>query len=158
RSRQQRRSEEQGRQHRPRPEDLQGALAPEARRLVADHQGRGVLLPGRDQLPAGRRQEGAADGGARPRQQQGPRSREGAARQAQEVAMWTRRALGLFLGLLARAWLASLRLTLVVDPTLARAADRPWSLAFWHGQQFALLRWRRRRPTVALVSLSRDGE
>lgn len=66
--------------------------------------------------------------------------------------------LGALVGLLARAWVLTLRLTLVVDPALASAAARPWSLAFWHGQQFALLRWRRRRATVALVSLSRDGE
>jgi len=70
-----------------------------------------------------------------------------------------RRALGFVLGLVVRAWVATLRLTLVVDPVLARdQAGRPWVLAFWHGQQFALLRWARRRPTVALVSLSRDGE
>src|SRR5512144_1103842 len=69
-----------------------------------------------------------------------------------------RRALGHLLGLLARVWLATLRLTLLVDPALARVEGRAWSLAFWHGQQFSLLRWRRRRPTVALVSLSRDGE
>lgn len=31
-------------------------------------------------------------------------------------------------------------------------------MAFFHGEQFALLAWPRRRPTVALVSLSRDGE
>src|SRR5712671_4512113 len=72
--------------------------------------------------------------------------------------MLSRRALGVLIGLLVRVWLATLRLTLLVDPALARADGRAWSLAFWHGQQFALLRWRRRRPTVALVSLSRDGE
>jgi len=72
--------------------------------------------------------------------------------------MLGRRALGVLVGLLARAWLATLRLTLLIDPALGRAEGRAWSLAFWHGQQFALLRWRRRRPTVALVSLSRDGE
>src|SRR6478735_2064563 len=72
--------------------------------------------------------------------------------------MWTRWALGILIGLAARAWLASLRLTLVLDPHLDPTSTRPWSLAFWHGQQFALLRWRRRRATVALVSLSRDGQ
>src|SRR5262245_16843249 len=72
--------------------------------------------------------------------------------------MVTQRALGVWVGLLARVWLATLRLTLLVDPALGRVHGRAWSLAFWHGQQFALLRWRRRRPTVALVSLSRDGE
>jgi hypothetical protein len=69
-----------------------------------------------------------------------------------------RRALGVLLGLLARVWLATLRLTLLVDPALTAARPRPFALAFWHGQQFALLRWARGRPMVALVSLSRDGE
>ncbi len=68
------------------------------------------------------------------------------------------RALGVLVGLLARVWLSTLRLSLQIDPALLSAEGRPWSLAFWHGQQFALLRWKRRRPTVALVSLSRDGE
>ena len=74
--------------------------------------------------------------------------------------MMLRRALGVLLGLTARAWLATLRLTLLLDPALDATANaaRPWSLVFWHGQQFALLRWQRRRLTVALVSLSRDGE
>jgi lysophospholipid acyltransferase (LPLAT)-like uncharacterized protein len=72
--------------------------------------------------------------------------------------MLIRRMLGVVLGLTARAWLATLRLTLILDPALDASTTRPWSLAFWHGQQFALLRWRRRRSTVALVSLSRDGE
>src|SRR3954452_14158655 len=74
--------------------------------------------------------------------------------------MLLRRVLGVLLGLTARAWLATLRLTLILDPALdaTSVSKRPWSLAFWHGQQFALLRWRRRRATVALVSLSRDGE
>ena len=72
--------------------------------------------------------------------------------------MLIRRALGVLLGLTARAWLATLRLTLLLDPSLDATTTRPWSLAFWHGQQFAILRWSRRRATVALVSLSRDGE
>src|SRR5512141_857935 len=69
-----------------------------------------------------------------------------------------RRALGLLLGLLVRAWLATLRLTFIVDPALAAARPRPFALAFWHGQQFALLRWARFQRIVALVSRSRDGE
>lgn len=75
-----------------------------------------------------------------------------------------RRALGTALGLVARLWTFTLRLTIVIDPALSGLsrlhADqaRPWILVFWHGQQFALLGWPRRRPTVALVSLSRDGE
>lgn len=72
--------------------------------------------------------------------------------------LWTRRALGILIGITARAWLATLRLTVLLDPSLDATATRPWSLAFWHGQQFAILRWPRRRRTVALVSLSRDGE
>lgn len=72
--------------------------------------------------------------------------------------MWTRRALGVLIGLTARVWLATLRFTLHLDPALDATSPRPWSLAFWHGQQFAILRWPRRRATVALVSLSRDGE
>lgn len=75
-----------------------------------------------------------------------------------------RRALGLILGLVVRAWIASLRLTLIVDPALAphegaaRGPRRPHALAFWHGQQFALLRWARFQRMVALVSRSQDGE
>jgi len=78
-----------------------------------------------------------------------------------------RGALGALLGLLVRAWLLTLRLTLLVDPALAAARlppqggsphPRPFSLAFWHGQQFALLRWASWQNLVALVSRSRDGE
>jgi lysophospholipid acyltransferase (LPLAT)-like uncharacterized protein len=64
---------------------------------------------------------------------------------------------GTLTGLLARLWVSSLRLTLVEAPALAAVAERPWIYAFWHGQQLALLRWARRRPTLAMVSLSRDG-
>ena len=69
-----------------------------------------------------------------------------------------RRALGILLGLLVRVWLSSLRLTLILDPALEAARPRPFSLAFWHGDQFALLRWARFQRIVALVSRSRDGE
>jgi hypothetical protein len=65
--------------------------------------------------------------------------------------------LGLVVGLLARLWLATLRVHVVVHPALEGVRDRPWVLAFWHGTQWPLLAWRRRRPTVVLVSLSRDG-
>jgi lysophospholipid acyltransferase (LPLAT)-like uncharacterized protein len=65
--------------------------------------------------------------------------------------------LGVFLGVLARLWLATLRVRVVVHPELAKASDRAWVLAFWHGTQWPLLAWRRRRPTVVLVSHSRDG-
>jgi lysophospholipid acyltransferase (LPLAT)-like uncharacterized protein len=66
--------------------------------------------------------------------------------------------LGALVGLVARAWLLTLRLTLVVDPALAELRPRPFALTFWHGQQFALLRWARFQRMVALVSRSRDGE
>lgn len=68
-----------------------------------------------------------------------------------------RRWLGLLVGVVARVWLSTLRLTVVVDPAL-RDAPSPWVLAFFHGTQFPLLAWRRRRPTVVMVSHSRDGE
>jgi hypothetical protein len=65
--------------------------------------------------------------------------------------------LGLALGLVARLWLATLRVHVVAHPALEAVRDRPWVLAFWHGTQWPLLAWRRRRPTVVLVSLSGDG-
>jgi hypothetical protein len=64
---------------------------------------------------------------------------------------------GIVLGLVARVWLATLRVRVVTHPALAGVGHRPWVLAFWHGTQWPLLAWRRRRPTVVLVSLSRDG-
>lgn len=64
--------------------------------------------------------------------------------------------LGFFLGWLARLWLATLRATYVQHP--APSDPRPWVLAFFHGQQLALLGWPRRRSTAVLVSLSRDGD
>jgi len=54
-------------------------------------------------------------------------------------------------------WLATLRVRIVVHPALAQVQGRPWVLAFWHGTQWPLLAWRRRRRTVVLVSLSSDG-
>lgn len=71
--------------------------------------------------------------------------------------MWLRRALGAALGLLVRAWLASLRVR-VEAPAGLDTGGRAWCLALLHGQQFGLLAWPRRRPVVALVSRSRDGE
>jgi lysophospholipid acyltransferase (LPLAT)-like uncharacterized protein len=65
--------------------------------------------------------------------------------------------LGVVLGWIARLWLATLRVRVVADPALEAVADRPWVLSFWHGTQWPLLAWRRRRRTVVLVSLSRDG-
>lgn len=69
--------------------------------------------------------------------------------------------LGVLLGIVARVWLATLRVRVLVDPRLAAldAGDpRPWVLAFFHGTQWPLLAWKRRRRTVVLVSLSRDGQ
>jgi lysophospholipid acyltransferase (LPLAT)-like uncharacterized protein len=69
-----------------------------------------------------------------------------------------RAALGVVLGLLARLWLATLRVRLEVHPALgARPAEIPWVLSFFHGTQWPLLAWRRRRSTVVMVSLSDDG-
>lgn len=76
---------------------------------------------------------------------------------AARVAVAGRFALGIVLGLVARAWLATLRVRVVVHPALGEHAGRPWVLSFFHGTQWPLLAWRRRRATVVLVSLSRDG-
>ncbi|MCL2725128.1 MAG: DUF374 domain-containing protein [Polyangiaceae bacterium] len=68
-----------------------------------------------------------------------------------------RAAVGALLGLVARAWLATLRVRLELHPELERHRDAPWVLSFFHGTQWPLLAWKRRRPTVVLVSLSADG-
>jgi lysophospholipid acyltransferase (LPLAT)-like uncharacterized protein len=77
------------------------------------------------------------------------------------TAGWLRAAAGAALGLLARAWLATLRVRVEEHPAFAalarRSPERPWVLAFFHGTQFPLLAWRRRRETVVMVSLSNDG-
>jgi lysophospholipid acyltransferase (LPLAT)-like uncharacterized protein len=65
--------------------------------------------------------------------------------------------LGTVLGLIARLWLATLRVRVVLHPALKDVEARPWVLAFWHGTQWPLLAWRRRKRTVVLVSLSADG-
>lgn len=61
---------------------------------------------------------------------------------------------------MARLWLWTLRIEIVEHPACASTGARPWVLAFFHGQQFALLGWRRRtgRKTAVLVSLSKDGD
>lgn len=74
------------------------------------------------------------------------------------MAITGRRALGAALGLFARAWTRSLRLRLVADPSLAETNHTPWVLAFWHGEQFVLHAWQKRRKTAVLVSLSSDGD
>jgi lysophospholipid acyltransferase (LPLAT)-like uncharacterized protein len=70
-----------------------------------------------------------------------------------------RSAAGLVLGVVARLWLATLRMQLVVHPELAgaRYRDVPWVLSFFHGTQWPLLAWKRRAPTLVLVSHSADG-
>jgi lysophospholipid acyltransferase (LPLAT)-like uncharacterized protein len=65
--------------------------------------------------------------------------------------------LGLVAGVVALLWLATLRVTVVVDPALAAAGDQPWVLSFFHGTLWPLLAWPRRRLTSAVVSLSADG-
>jgi lysophospholipid acyltransferase (LPLAT)-like uncharacterized protein len=67
-------------------------------------------------------------------------------------------ALGIVLGLFARIYLATLRVSVRVDPALDPGGSEPWVLCFWHGEQLPLLAWRRRRTTVALVSHSLDGQ
>jgi len=69
-----------------------------------------------------------------------------------------RSALGVALGLFVRLYLTTLRITVRLDPALDPDDPRPWVLCFWHGEQLPLLCYRRRRPTVALVSHSADGQ
>lgn len=66
-----------------------------------------------------------------------------------------RAALGWVLGLVAWVWLRTLRLSVLVDPDLP--ADRPWVLVFFHGKQWPLLAWKKRRLTTVMVSHSKDG-
>jgi lysophospholipid acyltransferase (LPLAT)-like uncharacterized protein len=66
-------------------------------------------------------------------------------------------ALGVVLGVFVRIYLSTLRISLRIDPALDPSGRKPWILCFWHGEQLALLAWRRRRKTVALVSHSLDG-
>jgi len=70
-----------------------------------------------------------------------------------------RRVLGRVLGWVARVWLLTLRLQVHTHPALSALEGRvPWVLCFWHGTQWPLLAWKRRRATAVLVSLSTDGE
>jgi lysophospholipid acyltransferase (LPLAT)-like uncharacterized protein len=68
-----------------------------------------------------------------------------------------RAAVGVVLGVVARLWLATLRLRVVIHPDLAVDGHAPWVLSFFHGTQWPLLAWKRRRPTVVMVSHSADG-
>lgn len=67
--------------------------------------------------------------------------------------------LGLLLGVVARLWLATLRVRVEVHPSLLgeEAARVPWIFSFFHGTQFPLLAWPTRRKTAVMVSLSKDG-
>jgi lysophospholipid acyltransferase (LPLAT)-like uncharacterized protein len=65
--------------------------------------------------------------------------------------------LGVVLGVVARLWLATLRVRVTHDAALLGAGGRPWVLGFWHGTQWGLLAWKRRRRTVVMVSWSADG-
>ena len=69
------------------------------------------------------------------------------------------RLLGLLCIPLVRLWLFTLRVRIVVAPelVLAQEESRAWVLCFFHGMQFGLLRWPRRRTTGVLVSHSQDG-
>src|SRR5271156_537451 len=64
--------------------------------------------------------------------------------------------LGVILGVVARLWLSTLRVRVGTAPEVL-GSRAPWVLAFWHGTQWPLLAWKRRRRTVVMVSLSRDG-
>jgi lysophospholipid acyltransferase (LPLAT)-like uncharacterized protein len=63
--------------------------------------------------------------------------------------------LGTALGLVVRLWARSWRIS-VVAPN-ASSASAPRVFAFWHGQQMALTRVTRSRPTAVMVSWSKDG-
>ncbi len=69
-----------------------------------------------------------------------------------------RRFVGFLIGVVVRLWLATLRVRVAVDPALDLEDPSPLVLSFWHGQQQLLLAWKRRRPTLVMVSWSRDGE
>ncbi len=71
--------------------------------------------------------------------------------------MNARALLGVLVGVLARLWLATLRVHVRRDPALDAVSERPWVLAFFHGTQWPLLAWKRRAPTVVMVSHSSDG-
>ncbi|CAN5797788.1 hypothetical protein BH09MYX1_BH09MYX1_50510 [soil metagenome] len=60
--------------------------------------------------------------------------------------------------MIARIWVATLRVRLVESPTLEHAQSRRWVFAFFHGTQFALHAFSRRARTAVLVSRSNDGK
>src|SRR5580692_8676727 len=66
--------------------------------------------------------------------------------------------LGVLVGLVARLWLATLRVQVSLDPALlGPGSERPWVMGFWHGRQWPLFAHHRRRRTAVLVSHSKDG-
>jgi len=66
--------------------------------------------------------------------------------------------LGVLVGLVARVWLWTLRVQVHIDPRLFEGQDeRPWVMGFWHGRQWPLFAYKRRRRTAVLVSHSSDG-
>jgi lysophospholipid acyltransferase (LPLAT)-like uncharacterized protein len=66
--------------------------------------------------------------------------------------------LGVVLGVVARLWLSTLRVHVEVAEELRVVGRRPWVLSFFHGTQWPLLAWKRRKATAVMVSLSRDGQ
>jgi lysophospholipid acyltransferase (LPLAT)-like uncharacterized protein len=80
------------------------------------------------------------------------------ARASDRVAHGLMACFGVAVGLLARLWLSTLRVHVTVDPRLiGKNGDMPWVMGFWHGRQWPLFAYRRRRATVVLVSHSLDG-
>lgn len=69
-----------------------------------------------------------------------------------------RTVLGALLGALVDAWVRTLRVELEIHPGSMAVAERRCVLAFFHGQQMALLGARRFGKTAVLVSQSMDGE
>jgi lysophospholipid acyltransferase (LPLAT)-like uncharacterized protein len=68
-----------------------------------------------------------------------------------------RTVLGVLIGVLVGAWVRTLRVRVEIHPGSVAVAERR-VLAFFHGQQMALLGARRFRRTTVLVSHSADGE
>jgi len=65
---------------------------------------------------------------------------------------------GVIVGIVARLWLATLRVRVTLDAPLdAPLAEGRLAFGFWHGRQWPLLAWERCRGAVVLVSWSRDG-
>jgi lysophospholipid acyltransferase (LPLAT)-like uncharacterized protein len=65
--------------------------------------------------------------------------------------------LGALLGILVWIWSRTWRIRLYVHSAAALSGKESAVFAFWHGQQMALTGLPRRRETVSMVSLSRDG-